>query len=705
MQRLMLSLALASLVAPAIAQTTVTVPNGYTNTVGGSNNAFPWNRATASMRFQQIYDSSNFTLQNIGFPVLIRGMKFRPYPGATLTWAGGSWPNIRIDMGYSAVDYTAATSTFASNLGAGAQTVYQGPVTVGAGTTLGTGVVVPWNISIPFTTNFLYDPNSATDLIFDVYLDGTGWTGTGRAQDVVSGTAGAAGPALGSRIYQAVTAPSTPGTTLTGTVGLNHSLICEFDYLPATGLYSGFAASTQTGPSPLTVNFTDQTFTSVPTGVTSWAWDFNGDAVIDSTVQNPSYIYAGCGDYTVSLTTTDGVNAPSTLTRTAYIRTDRISANFTTQVIAANTVQFTDTSNMPATTWAWDLDGDSVTDSTVQNPVWVYPSSAAVNVTLTATRNCNNSTVTKSVIPLQVLETNLAANNGGSSLWTVYFNLDVLNPRGVSIGALDVITSTLSTAFTVDMYIKNGTYSGFEYNPAPWLQLGTASGTSNAVANLPSNCTFPAPVYLPPGSYGVALRYTGVSPRYVTLGSVTTYANGDVSLTAGSAAATTVAPFTGTSTTVNTPRGWSGRLYYDTQNVVGTAATGTFAKGCAGTQPISALSAAARPSLGSTFTVTANNLPFNTGIMALGLSRTSSVFGPLPLDLSAFGAPGCTASVSSDATAVFAGTGGSATWTLALPATPTLAGLVFYNQAYVVDPTANLLGFVTSNAIGSVLGN
>ncbi|MEY3162356.1 MAG: hypothetical protein RIT25_2350, partial [Planctomycetota bacterium] len=194
MQRLMLSLALASLVAPAIAQTTVTVPNGYANTVGTGNNAFPWNRGTASMRFQQIYDSTNFTLQNIGFPILIRGMKFRPYPGATITWAGGSYPNIRIDMGYSAVDYTAASATFASNLGVGAQTVYTGPVTVGAGSTLGAGVVVPWNISIPFASNFLYDPNSGIDLIFDVYLDGTGWTGTGRAQDIVSGTTAAQPP-------------------------------------------------------------------------------------------------------------------------------------------------------------------------------------------------------------------------------------------------------------------------------------------------------------------------------------------------------------------------------------------------------------------------------------------------------------------------------------------------------------------------------
>lgn len=700
MQRLLLTLSLAVLAAPAVAQLQIVVPNGYGAIPGNSNNAFPWNRGTASMRFQQIYDSSNFTLQNVNQPVLITGMKFRPYPGATTTWAGGTYPNIRIDMGYAASDYLAASATFASNLAAGSQTVHQGPVTVGGGSTLGAGVAVPWNITIPFSTNFLYDPTSGTDLCFDVYLDGTGWTGTGRAQDVVSGLTGVGGPPLGTRIYFA----GDPNTAVTGTIGNNHSLLCEFTYIPANGLFSSFTASATSGPSPLTVNFTDQTYTSVPTGVTSWAWDFNGDAVIDSTVQNPSYIYATCGDFNVSLTTTDGVNPPSTLTRTAYVRTDRITANFTTQVIATNTVQFTDTSNMPATAWAWDLDGDTVVDSTAQNPVWVYPTTSAVNVTLTATRNCNTSAVTKSVVPLQLLTTNLAANNGGASLWTVYFNLNVLNPRGIALGSMDSITSTLSTAFTVDVYVKNGTYSGFEYNPAPWLQIGTASGTSNAVANVPSNAAFPAPVYLPPGSYGMALRYTGVAPRYVTLGSVTTYANSELSITAGSAAATTVAPFQGTTTTVNSPRGWSGSLYYDTHNITGRADVGSFAKGCAGSQPVSALTAT-RPVLGSAFSVTANNLPFNTGIMALGLSRSSSVFGPLPLDLSAFGAPGCTAYVSSDATSVFSGAAGSATWNLTLPNSTSVAGIVFYNQAYVVDPTANLLGFVTSNSIGSVIGN
>jgi PKD repeat protein len=60
------------------------------------------------------------------------------------------------------------------------------------------------------------------------------------------------------------------------------------------------------------------------------------------------------------------------MTRTAYISTDAIDADFTSQVIGPLTVLFNDTSVAAATSWAWDLDGDSVVDSTVQNPAWVY---------------------------------------------------------------------------------------------------------------------------------------------------------------------------------------------------------------------------------------------------------------------------------------------------------------------------------------------
>ena len=127
---------------------------------------------------------------------------------------------------------------------------------------------------------------------------------------------------------------------------------------------AAFSATPTSGSAPLEVAFADLS-TNLPTG---WAWDFDGDSVIDSTAQNPTFTYTSCGDFNVSLTVTDASHPPSTLTKPAFVRTDAIAANFTMALIGPLLVQFTDASNMAATAWAWDLDGDSIVDSTVQNP-------------------------------------------------------------------------------------------------------------------------------------------------------------------------------------------------------------------------------------------------------------------------------------------------------------------------------------------------
>jgi PKD repeat protein len=63
-----------------------------------------------------------------------------------------------------------------------------------------------------------------------------------------------------------------------------------------------------------TVQFADKS-----TGnVTAWAWDFNNDGSIDSTVQNPSHVYSKNGNYTVTLTITTP-ECRDTLTKWDYI--------------------------------------------------------------------------------------------------------------------------------------------------------------------------------------------------------------------------------------------------------------------------------------------------------------------------------------------------------------------------------------------------
>lgn len=390
MQRAVPSLlAVGCLAAAALGQTLV-VPAGYDTVIGGSNNSFPWSRAAASMRHQQVYDSSNFTSQNINYPVFISGMRIRPYPGATTaTWAGGSWPSVQIDMATCPNDFLTVSTTFASNLGLDLTTVANGPVTVTGGACLGATTVVPWHIDIPFTTNFLYDPSSGNDLTVDVHLDGTGWTGTNRGSDVVSGVAN---NALGSRIY------STTLTATTGTVGTHHSIICEFTYQPASGLFAGFSADVTNGTSPQTVNFTDSSYSSDAGGILAWAWDFDGDSVIDSTLQNPSHVYSACGTYTVSLTVVDASHPTATETKTGYISIDALEPDFTVSTsggFGPVNVQFTDTTTGPVLAWLWDLDGDTVIDSNAQHPSFIYTNAGNYSVSLTVINGCNNLTVTK----------------------------------------------------------------------------------------------------------------------------------------------------------------------------------------------------------------------------------------------------------------------------------------------------------------------
>ena len=53
---------------------------------------------------------------------------------------------------------------------------------------------------------------------------------------------------------------------------------------------------------PLSVQFTS---TSTSDSSLTYAWDFNQDQVIDSTVQNPQYTFQEIGEYIVALTATN----------------------------------------------------------------------------------------------------------------------------------------------------------------------------------------------------------------------------------------------------------------------------------------------------------------------------------------------------------------------------------------------------------------
>ena len=91
----------------------------------------------------------------------------------------------------------------------------------------------------------------------------------------------------------------------------------NYIYVTSSGssLDAGFTSNITSGEAPLSVKFTDLSSGDV----SSWQWDFDGDGSIDSTKQNPVYIYNEKGYYTVKLTVYDNDGNSDSLTEVHYI--------------------------------------------------------------------------------------------------------------------------------------------------------------------------------------------------------------------------------------------------------------------------------------------------------------------------------------------------------------------------------------------------
>jgi PKD repeat protein len=705
------SLAATAVLAAALpAQFVLTAPDAYYATrEGNSNFVLPWNVGASGGRVQFVHDSTVFTGQGVTTPIRITGLAYR-IDAIANTWSGGTYPNVVVAMSTCPVDHLAVVNTFASNHGPDLATVYSGAVAIVGGA--GGNAPSLQYATITLASPFVYDPTTGADLVVDFTVN-TGWVGNGG---VATGAVdhvgpGAPVPALASRVWVSGTpGASTGNASFSPTFG--YSPVCDFTYEPAVGLWANFSAAPPTGSSPLNVQFTDRSVTDAPNGVLAWQWDLNGDSVVDSTAQNPTFTYASCGSYTVSLTVNDGVHPPSTRTVAAFVVTDTVTASFTATVLPGNLVQLTDTSTPTPTSWAWDFDNDGLVDSTQQNPVFAAPSgNAAYQVSLTASRLCGPASVARQGVAVtpNALTTNLLTNQGffgtiGGNL----FDLTVLNPTGISIGAITTCpytdgTLAVGAPLQCELYVTDaaGGYAANHATPAAWRRVATGSGYflgGNAGSPRPITLTLNRPVYLPAGTYGFAVYMIGSGMAFrsgtVTLG------NADLSITAGSAK-------TGLFNAAQTAqRPWCGTLHYDTAGTGGSAGYGFFGSGCpTSLGGVSGQTLVSRPVLGGTLTANVTGLPVDVGVLLVGLSNTVSAFGPLPLDVAPLGIPGCFARVSLDGTAVVLGAGGVGSWSLPIPAQPSLAAFQLYTQCLVFDAPANAFGAVLGDAWAGILGN
>jgi PKD repeat protein len=105
---------------------------------------------------------------------------------------------------------------------------------------------------------------------------------------------------------------------------------------------AGFTLTPSTGVAPLSVSFTD-TSTGNPT---SWAWDFGNDGIIDSIVQNPTYIFNSPGTYDIKLTVSNAYGSNSAIHTAAVVVSAPVGATLDFETLASTIT----TTDLPVTT-------------------------------------------------------------------------------------------------------------------------------------------------------------------------------------------------------------------------------------------------------------------------------------------------------------------------------------------------------------------
>lgn len=127
------------------------------------------------------------------------------------------------------------------------------------------------------------------------------------------------------------------------------------------------------------------------------AWDFDGDGVVDDTAHSPyaSHVFSTSGVFTVTLTLTNPAGVSDSVYRTVFVEDAVPVASFTPSSFigrAPYTINFTNQTTGHVVAWAWDFDGDGVTDSQAESPSFTYTVDGTFNATLIASNDTGDST-------------------------------------------------------------------------------------------------------------------------------------------------------------------------------------------------------------------------------------------------------------------------------------------------------------------------
>ena len=315
---------------------------------------------------------------------------------------------------------------------------------------------------------------------------------------------------LGSPNFNALTAPVTfrfygwNSESGTGTFSIDNVVFAGT--ATALQILADFSASPDTICEGLPVTFTDasQSFNGP---LSTWSWDF-GDVPSgpnnNSTQQNPTHTFSGCGTYTVTLIVTNSNTNSDTTQRTVNVLCNPVP-NFTvsgTTGCAPYCAIFTDQTQGSPSSWSWDF-GDPPPANT-QNAAhcFVNPGFYTVSLTVTQSNGCTNQYSVNNmmnIVPSPVADFSFTAaglvvtfadqTTGGTPAYTYTFDPGDGSPPTPFIPA--TYTYPYDNIWTACLYVTDA--SGCTDSVCHSINIVTTG--MNAQQNQNSVSIFPNPSY------------------------------------------------------------------------------------------------------------------------------------------------------------------------------------------------------------------
>lgn len=127
-----------------------------------------------------------------------------------------------------------------------------------------------------------------------------------------------------------------------------------------------------------------------------------------------------------------------------------------------------------------------------------------------------------------------------------FFNLNVTNPAGITLQALTVqLNSPANTPGTIEVWTRSGSHVGGEQAQATWTKISSgdvlAAATVQSCQNAETVTAGIPSIFLPTGTYGMAVVYVGVDHVFDTVATpfpAGTFADPNLEVSSGSTQAT-----------------------------------------------------------------------------------------------------------------------------------------------------------------------